>query len=418
MYNVGKAEVNYDFFQPEKLIYRLTLSVILVSIIQDLPMITWALLEGMPTSPQKYVKFDEISHFYNFKVIKYILFSITLLLVLREILKNALLEKITFIVVSAVVVVTLPSIIVWLKSSSFLLFIAGGKAWLPIGGIVCGFLLVNSFVKFEQTLYVFLILNLLIAIIQQIHGIVNFQNHEIVNLPQIEWKHLATIYRSTGMFAESNTLGLFGVSAILFAAIYERASWSFIAVCFLIIVLSGSRTAQLAALFPLLYIIQKDGISNIWKLLILVSLKTSIIYMLWMRGFQSLFERFTILLESYNTKNVLFGNGFGTGTLGSYNFMNYFKNMSVPLINTDSMFTSLQVQGGVWMNLLFWSILCLPLLIFPKQRIKLIVLLITFMLASCGLVVLEVWPFNIIWFVIYGAVIMQGLTQNDKLQTS
>ena len=381
--------------------YLLFLWALSAAVLSDLPISVWAILNKLPTQPQKYAGYASIIEFYWLKVFKYLFFSISLLLSLSILLMNRTANRRLLVWGIALIATCIgPSIVSRMLSPDMPHFLAGFKAWISLGAIAVGYQMTKqNWENIENLFVILLILNIAIAVVQQVYG------YFVCPIAQTGCLGIAEGYRSTGTFSEPNTLGAFGALGLLVAAIVRngnRAALKMTLLCVVTLFFSGSRTAFVAATVPLLYTYSREKLN--WhrspiNALVLGVFGLMVVGYLYSRGLESVWERFEIMRDVLGQGNLIWGYGFGAGTLSIHTYSHLNPSLQTALEFADSLYTSLLIQGGVW---LFGTLGIVVMYAFFKLATPIKICIAVFLLMGLGMVALEVWPFNIVVFSMVG----------------
>jgi hypothetical protein len=377
--------------------------------LQDLPMSIWAMSQGYPPQPQKYIGFLTVTQFYWLKFFKYFLFSGALGLSFFILLKTQYQQSIrVWKYIAYLTFALLPCIAISIQAEQALSLLSGMKAWLPLGGLLCGIYLTKKFWgQLGKLIDALILLNITISIAQQLHIYFTCQtSNEMECLGYLNG--VFNGYRSTGVFVEPSALGAFGVIRLLLLSLEPDARYLSCALSCFTILLSGSRTPMVAAIIPLALIFyQKSYIvinefkkskrkfcNNIISYVSIIFIAV-LIYSIYSRGFESAQHRVSFFVKSLAIENNLFGMGFGQGTIGLLMLSHIGISHNLLDAPADAQITSLMYQGGLWL-VTSLSIIGIWVFIFYFKSVFTNVL--TMLVLSLGMVIFEVWPFNIIWF--------------------
>lgn len=411
----------------------LFLFTVAIAALQDLPMSIWAMVQGYPPQPQKYAQAHAIIQFYWLKIFKYFLFSGSLGLSLFLLLKTDYQQAISIWKYIAYLAFSLlPCIAISIQAEQVLSLLAGIKAWLPLGAMLCGIYLTKKFwSQLRKLLDILILLNIVISIAQQLHIYFTCQiSNEVGCLGYLNG--VFNGYRSTGAFVEPSALGAFGVIRLLLLSREPDTRYLSCALSCFAILLSGSRTPMVAAIIPLALIFYRktysviDGLKKSRKeffnksiiYYIGVAFLMVIIYFIYSRGFESIQDRISFFAKSLSIENNIFGSGFGQGTIGILTLAHVGVSHNLLNAPADAQITSLMYQGGLWL-VTSLSIIGIWISIFYFKSIFINVL--TMLLLSLGMVIFEVWPFNIIWFAFFihsiksDAINVKNKTQSEKI---
>lgn len=381
--------------------YLLFLCAFSTAVLSDLPISVWAMINELPTQPQKYIGNASVVGFYWLKVFKYLFFFLTLVLSLIILMRNRPENRQLLVWGIALIATCLgPSIILRLLSPDIPHFLAGFKAWISLGAIAVGYQMTRqNWENIEDLIVNLLILNIAIAIMQQVNG------YFACPVAPTGCLSIAEGYRSTGTFSEPNTLGAFGALGLLVAAIVRNgnpASLKMTLLCVVTLFFSGSRTAFLAAIVPLIYIYSREKLNRRTSpinSIVLCAFGLMIAGYLYSRGLESAWERFEILRDVLGQGSLIWGYGFGAGTLSIHTYSHLNPTLPIVLQVADSLYTSLLIQGGVW---LFGTLCIVAMYTFFKLTTTIKICILVFLVMGLGMLAMEVWPFNMIVFSLVG----------------
>lgn len=228
-------------------------------------------------------------------------------------------------------------------------------------------------------------------------------------------------YRSTGTFYDPNTLGMFGVACLTVFLLYPGLKWKYLYFisALVVVVLSGSRTAVLVvlvALFIQIFLNRNNPlpirgmaaalvlpiILLLPSFLELVTGRTNVMANIFSEGGR--LWSFLNYLESASFTEIIIGKGLGMGT-NALSILSGFITIpawiSIRDLITDSIYTSLFIQGGALLLLSYVSFVITPLFVKGEQHFPLLLPLVM-TVAGLGSITIEVYPFNVIMLALYG----------------
>ncbi len=355
---------------------------------------------------QKFLN-NPLIYLYPLKIFKYLFFLILLYLSLIKIDFNCLKNKILLLLVLA-----LPSIIIDILNTEYLLVILGFKSILPICAYYIGLRLnPKGFIRLYQLIKITILINSAIAYFQ----VISIYKIMISNHANF-LEYLAV--RAGGAFLEPNTFGLYGLICIIFMITGAKKkiinfSTFYIFLAFTLIILSGSRTVLLAAILTILF--NLNNILNVKnKILIILGFFSVLLLMLWGRGFDSMFIRindFYSLVSEGQLSKLFFGNGFGIGTIsaGTYNHID--NNFYKPISNTDSQWIAFFVQGGYWV---LGLLVIMFVYLMKSSSLDVRVILLNMLILGFGIQFIEAWPFGFMAFMLIGFLNKQDMKSRYK----
>jgi hypothetical protein len=180
---------------------------------------------------------------------------------------------------------------------------------------------------------------------------------------------------------------------------------TYIGLAYLLIIISWSRTAMLAATFTLITLSVVPAVrsnrKHIYYFLVIVLL-TIFVLMLFSRGFESIQIRlrdFEDLLLRGNFSIRILGSGFGYGTVSAATYGHVFRDFSISVINGDSQWIAFYIQGGYWLLI---GALGVFLYAFFAKSFEVKVLLFAMFLVGFGIQFIEAWPFGFLAFTLIG----------------
>lgn len=359
----------------------------------------FALLNNLPTSPQKYdEEVEGFGAFYFFSVAKHMFLATSVAVALFYIFdknkKNSQWGKVELNSLFGIYPLIFLAIILPMLSISFfsdggwLLVLLGAKAAFPLLAVVVGFCLDRSSVNFLAKFMDLLIyVNLFIAILQQIMGFMVCEAYTY---------GCSSIFRSTGLFVEPNTLGVLAVSRVLLMGFEDsKKNLPSLIAAISLLILSGSRT--MAIVFFLAFVLQfwRGMKELIWIGALLIP---PLGYLLFSRGIESLLERLSNF-RNISIEKLWFGGGFGYGTQAHHFISRLGYNVVLPP-DADSQILSLINQGGLW--LLFCLAALSAWFYFNINKKFSSLILLVFWLSATTFMTLEAWPLNILIFALIG----------------
>jgi len=379
------------------------------AMVQGAAVTVFAIVEKRPPAPHRY--FDSVSgldFYYFFSIFKHLFYVASIAMALfylsQNFLKQDKEERVIYIkylknIFFSLGMLYIPMLIVASQSSGgWLIFFAGLKSIMPFTAVIVGFIYNKRDLRnLSAFIDVLLLAHLAFAVLQKISGFINC-GADSFSCDQI---------RMTGMFLEPNTMGGVVLIKVLLSFVTETklSNQSLLVMCG-ILFLSQSKTNLV--IFVICFLLFKFKSSRLLSICILF-LTLTFSYLISSRGFQSLHERFVFLTDVFNG-NIWFGNGFGQGTQAHSLLKNF--NYNVPeLPFLDSQVASILYQGGIWY---LFTLLILSLWLLTNIKSKSIkVLLIIFWLSAGTLMVMEVWPLNIIIFMTIGYLLKNYLNFNN-----
>jgi hypothetical protein len=388
------------------------LCAIATAVLSDLPISVWAMLNELPTQPQKYIGYASIVGFYWIKTFKYLFLGLAVGLALVILLKNRTMNR--WLLLRVIVLTGFcigPSIMVRLFTPDIPHFLAGFKALSSLGALLVGcYLTRQNWNEIEDLLGNLLIFNIAIALMQQVYG------YFACPISATGCLGITEGYRSTGTFSEPNTLGALAVAGLLISAILRfktSPSLKITILCVITLIFSGSRTSFIAALFPLL--LSYSGEKFNWNkspftMIFFVIFLLAGGWYLYIRGFESGLERFEILCNAMPIDEWLWGRGFGSGTQSIHSYSHMNPSLPISLENIDSLYASLWIQGGAW---LLVTLGITTAYIFFKHSLLIKTTIAVFLFMGMGLVDIEVWPFNILVFSLMGWLLKENLHNEE-----
>lgn len=367
----------------------------LAAVLQDLFMVIGGLYLNLGFGfHQKFLN-NPLIYLYPLKIFKYVFFLILLYLSLIKINFNYLKNKIILLLVLA-----LPSIIINILNTEYLLVILGFKSILPIFAYYVGLRLnPKGFIRLYQLIKITILINSAFAYFQVI-SIYKFMISNQANF--IEYLGV----RAGGTFLEPNTFGLYGLICIIFIITGAKKkiinfSTFYIFLAFVLIILSGSRTVLLATVLTILF-----NLNNIFtvknKISIILGVFSLLLLMLWGRGFDSVFIRindFHSLLAEGQLSKLFFGNGFGVGTISAGTYSHIDLSFYKPISNTDSQWIAFFVQGGYWV---LGLLVIMFVHLIKGSSLDIRVILLNMLILGFGIQFIEAWPFGFMAFMLIG----------------
>jgi len=192
----------------------------------------------------------------------------------------------------------------------------------------------------------------------------------------------------------------------LLSSIVFNGSIKTIILSTLALLFCGSKTALVTATAPLLYIyIKVRRRQSAFVMAIFASLVLITFANIYVRGFQSIIERFAMFYAALGQENLMWGKGLGAGTLSIHTLSIVLPAYKVQLDYADSLYLSLLMQGGIW---LLFTMLTMTMYIFAKSNAAARVCIATYLMLGFGMASTEIWPFNIIVFALLGWLIKKG----------
>ena len=379
---------------------------IAAAVLQDAPLVIWAMANNLPVQAHKYIGFDAIIQFYPWKVFKYLFFGLAIAACVPwTSIGRSGGQAFKKIHGALLIVAVAPSIFTVISMQEIPLLAFGLKAWLPVLALMIGLKLDEKGLSVLERVMNWLLLATTTVAVLQILDASYFQSI---------LRHNASSFgsggqRATGTFAEPNTLGGFALARLALMVVTRKLHITSIVLCLVVLVASGSRTTFVAMLVLLPWLnrcappvpkadYRKVIISGLFLLILFYG-----IYLLYLRGFLSLWERLQLFSQHLgNFSQTLFGSGFGVGTISSQTMGHISISSLIPIYITDSLYAGLLSQGGLW--LLFGFLLWLVQLVKTTQpgedaRWGLFAMFTAY---GTGTNAIEVWPFNVITFMLLG----------------
>lgn len=377
----------------------------LSAVFQDTVMVMAGIYNKLPFGFHQNVESNPFLPLYVLKVAKY-LFSISALCIAWRFFPTNPPIK----VLSATIFLLFPSILVVAFNQSYELILLGIKAWIPVFGYFIGLKIdTTGYTRLVNLIKISLLINLSIAAYQEYFYIQHLSFNDF---------GFETIFRIIknirvgGVFLEPNTFGLYGVICMLTLIIGSRinttkANLLYCSLAYLLIIMSVSRTALVAATFVIgIFLIVpkiKQNKNPTPFLLVMVFLLLILFLMIFARGLESIlirFRDFQDLLLQDNLVVNLFGRGFGTGTISSATYDHVVNGYASPMINVDSQWISIYIQGGFWLLLTLSIFLTYIFFVVASYEIK--VIMIVAAIVGCNTQFIEAWPFSFILFMLMG----------------
>lgn len=391
-----------------KIALTLFIASIVFGALQDFPLSVWAVANGLPTQPQKIIGFQAVVSFYWLKTIKYFLFLLALIFLFFSLTKNGYqrmgasrflgrlyCNRWLMIYFAFVGVAIFPSMVIGIRDGSFGMFLAGCKTWAPWLAILIGFLLnEKSWRIIAAWVDSILVLNLCFALVQWWSWLSDCQSYG-------EGCGDFLFYRLTGTFVEPYAMAAFAMARIVLMLLGISKSPRILILCFLLIAISGHRSVMIAFAIPFFYLLKTEfegRYQYAWRVKIIAF--GCLIVVGWglsRRGWNSVLERVDFIRNYANIGDLMWGSGWGAGTVSSYTYSHVFPSVPMLHFTADSLYASLLIQGGVWM--LFF--ICLGMIggfFLTGGRY----IFTSIVLMGVGANIFEVWPFNIIFFAAFG----------------
>lgn len=376
---------------------RLFVVAVAFAIFQDLPISIWAMANNLPTQPHKYEGFSAITSFYWIKTIKYLFFCAALFVSIRGGFAFVRMNRQAIVFATLILVGVMPSLIIGLSELPWQYWVAGSKAWFPLLALIVGLMLIKNDVELlKKVLDYGIIVNLIVAVAQQIHGAI------ACPIPGVGCINLIDGYRSTGTFSEPNTMAAM-VVARLILALNSRLSILQIVLWGGLLALSTSRSSIALFLAILMFFIFGGDRKRSHFIIVLAIILGFLIVS---RGMDGLAERVEIFNGYLYSNSWLWGNGFGAGTLSMEAVGHLDMGRHLTQFPTDSMFASLMSQGGAWLLFCFCAAFIYLFFNIGEYKSKIAIFAVFSMGAFS--VIFEVWPLNILLLSLLGMALRES----------